>query len=81
VLVPPAHGTIDQTWGQFYGDANACDPSRDRAMVSSTNQDVAFVAVARRGGWTTEVEVPRHGCTNDAMAALLERFANPATIH
>ena len=27
-------------------------------MVSSTNQDVAFVAVAKRGGLITEVEVP-----------------------
>ena len=48
-------------------------------MVSSTNQDVAFAAVARRGGLITEVEVPRYGGTDDAMAALLERFANPAT--
>ena len=79
MLVPPARGAIGQTSGQFYGDANARDPSRDRAMVSSTNQDVAFVAVARRGGLITEVEVPRNGCDDDAMAALLERFANLAT--
>jgi hypothetical protein len=43
-------------------------------MVSSTNQDVAFVAVARRGGLITEVEVPRNGCDDDAMAALLREI-------
>jgi hypothetical protein len=50
-------------------------------MVSSTNQDVAFVAVARRGGWVTEFEIQRNGCSDAEMAALLERFAHPATIH
>ena len=59
-----------------------CDPSRDRAMVSSINQDVAFVAVAWRGGWITEFEIQRNGCSDAEMAALLERFANPpTTIH
>ena len=72
MLVLPAHGTIDQTWGQFYGDANARDPSRDRAMVSSTNQDVAFVAVARRGGLITAVEIPRNGCDDDEHTLLAQ---------
>jgi hypothetical protein len=48
-------------------------------MVSSTNQDVAFVAVARRGRLITEVEIQRNGCSDAEMAAVIERFANPAT--
>jgi hypothetical protein len=55
------------------------DPSRDLAMVSSMNQDVAFVAVAWRGGWVTEFEIQRNGCSDAEMEALIERFAQPAT--
>jgi hypothetical protein len=55
------------------------DPSRDLAMVSSMNQDVALVAVAWRGGWVTEFEIQRNGCSDAEMAAVIERFANPAT--
>ena len=58
------------------------DPSRALAVVSSVNQDVAFVAVAWRDGWVTEFEIQRNGCSDAEMAALLERFANPpTTIH
>ena len=57
------------------------DPSRDLAMVSSMSQDVAFVALAWRDGWVTEFEIQRNGSSDAEMAALLEWFANPATIH
>ena len=50
-------------------------------MVSSTNQDVAFVAVAWRGGWVTEFEIQRNGCSDAEMEAVIARFAHPATIH
>jgi hypothetical protein len=57
------------------------DPSRDLAMVSSMNQDVALVAVAWRGGWVTEFEIQRNGCSDAEMEAVIARFAHPATIH
>jgi hypothetical protein len=55
------------------------DPSRDLAMLSSMNQDVAFVSVVWRDGWVTEFEIQRNGCSDEEMAAMLERFAHPAT--
>jgi len=56
-----------------------CDPSRDQAMVSSMNQDVAFVAIAWRDGWVTEFEIQRNGWSDAEMAVYLENFGNPAT--
>lgn len=63
------------------------DASRDWAMVSSMNHDVAFIAVVWRDGWVTEFVIQRNGCSDAAMAALLEvfaglneRHARPATI-
>jgi hypothetical protein len=50
-------------------------------MVSSMNHEVAFVAITRRSGVRTQVEVQRSGSTEAEMAALLERFAHPTTIH
>jgi hypothetical protein len=36
VLVPPARGATGETWGQFYGDANAgtCNLTRKRVRIS-----------------------------------------------
>lgn len=63
------------------------DSSRDWAMVSSMNHDVAFVSVVWRDGWVTEFVIQRNGCSDAEMAAVLEDFAGlnervarPATI-
>lgn len=55
------------------------DLSRDQAMVSAMTQDVAFVAIAWRGGWVTEFEIKRNGWSDAQMAVYFENFGNPMT--